>query len=94
MAAPGRAAFSTADRMRMILDRIDAALDAGETVYVHCFGGIGRTGSVVGCWLVRHGLSGKAALEQIARWRKGTPDGWKVSPETRAQRAFVRGWEQ
>lgn len=34
------------------------ALAAGQTVYVHCYGGIGRTGTVVGCWLVRHGLSG------------------------------------
>ena len=80
------------DGMRAILDRIDAALEADETVYVHCFGGIGRTGTVVGCWLVRHGLSGEDALEQIARWRRGTPDGWKASPETQAQRSLVQGW--
>jgi protein-tyrosine phosphatase len=83
----------TPEHMRAILDSIDAALAAGETVYVHCFGGIGRTGSVVGCWLVRHGLTGEAALATIAQWRENTPDGWKRSPETNAQRSFVREWE-
>jgi len=84
----------TAAEMRAILDAIDAALAAGETVYVHCFGGIGRTGTVVGCWLVRHGLSGAAALAQIAAWRNETPDGARPSPETAAQRALVLNWQE
>ena len=41
-----------------ILDAIDKALEDGKNVYVHCWGGIGRTGTVVGCWLVRHGMTG------------------------------------
>jgi len=32
-----------------MLDAIDAALAAGHRVYVHCYGGIGRTGTIVGC---------------------------------------------
>lgn len=78
--------------MTLILDTLDAALTQGETVYVHCFGGIGRTGTVIGCWLVRHGLTGQQALTQIAAWRKATPDGWKQSPETAAQRQLVLDW--
>lgn len=81
-------------QMAAILDTIDAALARGETVYVHCYGGIGRTGTVVGCWLVRHGLGGAAAIAQIAAWRAGTPDGWKASPETRAQRGMILEWEE
>ena len=61
MSVPRRAA-----EMAAILDAIDDALDEGRTVYVHCWGGIGRTGTVVGCWLVRHGLTGQGALDQIA----------------------------
>ncbi len=79
----------TAAEMARILDAIDDALEAGQVVYVHCYGGIGRTGTVVGCYLVRHGLSGQEALAEIARLRQGTPDGWKDSPETAAQRAMV-----
>ncbi len=84
----------TAADMSRILDAIDAALARGQTVYVHCFGGIGRTGTVVGCWLVRHGLRGTAALEQIAAWRAATPDGPRLSPETAAQRALVLNWQE
>jgi hypothetical protein len=80
------------EEMTRILDAIDGALAAGHTVYVHCFGGIGRTGTVMGCYLVRHGMSGQEALDKIARLRRGTPDGWKRSPETGAQRQMVLDW--
>jgi len=80
--------------MRAILDAIDEALAAGEMVYVHCYGGIGRTGTVIGCWLVRHGLSGEEALRRIAEWRAPTPDGWRASPETPDQRALILSWRE
>jgi hypothetical protein len=83
----------TKDALAGILDAIDRQLGRAETVYVHCWGGVGRTGTVVGCYLVRHGLSGKQALAEIARLRKGTPDGYKTSPETEAQRQTVRSWK-
>lgn len=79
-------------QMRHILDRIDGALHAGRTVYVHCFGGIGRTGTVVGCYLVRQGMSGEEALKTITRLRRDLPKSDRPSPETRAQRALVRTW--
>ena len=78
--------------MTLILAALDTALAQGETVYVHCFGGIGRTGTVIGCWLARHGLTGQQALSQIAAWRADTPDGWKQSPETAVQRQLVLDW--
>ena len=37
-------------QMTEILDVIDAALDKGKRVYIHCLAGIGRTGTVAGCW--------------------------------------------
>jgi protein-tyrosine phosphatase len=80
--------------MVAILNTLEAALQAGRGVYIHCYGGIGRTGTVVGCFLVRRGLSGEAALRQIAGWREGTPDGWKRSPETDEQREFVLNWKE
>jgi len=82
----------TVEEMVHILDTIDAVLEAGHTVYIHCYGGIGRTGTVIGCYLARHGLSGEDTLAEIACLRKGTPDGWKRSPETFAQRDMVRNW--
>jgi protein-tyrosine phosphatase len=82
---------AAADMVRL-LDTVDAALDAGHVAYVHCWGGIGRTGTVVGCYLVRHGWSGPEALDEIARLRWGTPDGHRQAPETEAQRQMVLDW--
>ncbi|MEW6364217.1 MAG: dual specificity protein phosphatase family protein [Acidobacteriota bacterium] len=80
--------------MRRILATIEKALADGDVVYVHCFGGIGRTGTVVGCYLVEHGMSGEEALREIDRLRDGTPDGNRRSPETDAQRGMVLGWQR
>ena len=57
----------TVAEMRETLAEIRAALDAGETVYVHCWGGVGRTGTVVACLLVHDGYSAADALE-AALW--------------------------
>lgn len=84
----------TIETMAHILDTIDRALDDGHCVYVHCWGGIGRTGTVIGCYLVRHGLSGEQALAQIALWREGTPKADRPSPETGEQRVFVMKWSE
>jgi ADP-ribosylglycohydrolase len=80
------------ESMTVILDRIEAALSAGEMVYVHCRAGIGRTGTVAGCYLARQGLSGDAALEQLnALWQDcARASSWPVVPETEAQEQFIR----
>ena len=81
--------------MTAILDAIDDAISAGTTVYVHCWGGRGRTGTVVGCWLARHGIAtGEAALTRIAELRSGVPKAHLPSPETERQRDMVRGWKE
>ena len=81
--------------MVSILDAIDASLAEGLPVYVHCWGGIGRTGTVVGCWLVRHGVPpGDEALERIALLRRDDPLGWRFSPESEEQRRLVTSWSE
>ena len=79
-----------------ILDAIDAALGDGRNVYVHCWGGIGRTGTIVGCRLVRHGRTGHEALAQIAEWWQDVEKSYihPHSPQTREQRAYVRHWAE
>lgn len=80
--------------MRRILDKIDESLGAGRRVYVHCWGGIGRTGTTVGCYLVRRGLGGEEALRRLAGWWQEVPKSriHPRSPETSEQAAFVRSW--
>ena len=80
--------------MAGILDVIDSALAQGRNVYVHCWGGVGRTGTVVGCWLVRHGRTGDEALAELGELWQGVEKIRRkpVSPETREQREYVRQW--
>jgi protein-tyrosine phosphatase len=78
----------TRDDLVAILDEIDAELDAGGVVYVHCWAGCGRTGVVVGSWLVRHGATADDALRRIADARG------LGCPQTLEQRAFVLGWRE
>ncbi len=84
------------EQMAGILDAIDAALGEDRTVYVHCWGGVGRTGTVVGCWLVRHGYTGDDALGQVGELFKGMkkyhPRYRPCSPEMPDQEAYVRNW--
>jgi protein-tyrosine phosphatase len=82
----------TTERMLEIQQTIEAALESGRTVYVHCLGGLGRTGTVLGCYLVEHEVSVAEALSEIQRRRRWTKDGWKKSPQTPAQVDFVKRW--
>jgi predicted protein tyrosine phosphatase len=81
--------------MTDILDRIDAALSEDKTVYVHCWGGVGRTGTVVATHLVRRGMRAQGALEQLARWWSTVEKNSRhpSSPENSLQVQFVRSWE-
>jgi hypothetical protein len=83
----------TVEEMVGILDTIDASIAGGRPVYVHCFMGIGRTGTVVGCWLVRHGraVTGNV-LDAIASLRASDPSSYIRSPVTDAQCALVSTW--
>ena len=77
-----------------ILDAIDGHIANGRTVYVHCWGGIGRTGTVVGCWLARHRGGGEQGLRELGeRWSQCAKSAERQSPETLEQVEFVRAWE-
>jgi protein-tyrosine phosphatase len=79
-------AVPTREGLVGILDEIDAELASGGVVYVHCWAGCGRTGVVVGSWLVRHGADPDESLRRIAELRG------PGCPQTLEQRAFVLGW--
>lgn len=78
----------THERLVATLDEIDAELRAGGLVYVHCWAGCGRTGVVVGAWLVRHGVTPPEALTRIAEARG------LGCPQTLEQRMMVLRWQK
>jgi ADP-ribosyl-[dinitrogen reductase] hydrolase len=82
------------DMTHVVLDLIDIKLARGEGVYVHCWGGVGRTGTIVGCWLARHGHHGDTALTRLAElWTSCPKSQRQDSPGTEAQRRYIREWQ-
>ncbi len=83
-------------QMRAILDQIGQWQLQRRKVHVHCWGGVGRTGTVVGCHLVEYGLSGEAALDHLRLlWTRMSADKRRRkphTPETQAQRDYVLNW--
>lgn len=80
--------------MEAILTAIDTSLAAKRPTYVHCWGGVGRTGTVIGCWLLRHTLAEPASvLKVLMELRQQDRDRrQRMSPETAEQQRFVKQW--
>ena len=85
--------ITTAAAMRAILDDIDTALQRGGVVYIHCWGGRGRTGTVVCCSLIRHGLTAPShAVEKMHALIGNRIHDFLPTPENDQQRLFVEQW--
>jgi protein-tyrosine phosphatase len=65
------------------LEKVTRTLSDGKNVVVHCRQGIGRSGLVAACLLVRKGMSPGAAVE-MASAARGVP-----VPETSEQRDWI-----
>jgi protein-tyrosine phosphatase len=74
-----------------LVEQILSRLRAGETVVVHCMGGLGRSGLVAACALVADGRRPSRAIADVRRARRG-------AIETTAQEGevgrFVRYWRE
>jgi hypothetical protein len=83
-------------QMHDLLRYVRRELAAGRRIYIHCRAGIGRTGLVVGCWLVGEGLDGAAALKRLNQlWRQSARSKtWREVPQTHQQGAYILGWHE
>jgi ADP-ribosyl-[dinitrogen reductase] hydrolase len=72
-----------------IVETIVAGLDRG-VVYVHCWGGIGRTATVIGCHLVDAGVLDTDIDARLLELRAGTRKSHRASPENGTQRDVIR----
>jgi hypothetical protein len=77
------------------LKAIQQALQSQERIYVHCSDGVGRTGMLMGCWLVEQGLDPRHVLDELAR-RFATMDksrSHRSTPSSAEQAEWVENWE-
>lgn len=75
-----------------IYDEIVTAVDDARRyggVYIHCWGGVGRTGTVVACWLGREVGTLDEALRRLHDARAGSRKAHRPCPESHAQRALL-----
>lgn len=86
LSAPGK------EEMIDILNCIDEHISNGKAVYVHCRGGYGRTGTVVGCWLRRHNKDIDAIREIRRLRRKQESTFYRDSPQNSKQKIMIENW--
>jgi hypothetical protein len=84
------------EMMTATLDAIDAAVVQGCKVYLHCVGGIGRTGTTVGCYFIRHGMEPAQALNHLRELYQTAAQSclFPLSPESEQQVRFILTWKE
>jgi len=83
----------TIDMMRKILSIVQDSIRQKKIVYLHCWGGVGRTGTAVGCFLLNNSLASKEnVLATINYLKRTTSIDKRQSPETEEQRKFIMEW--
>lgn len=81
----------SADSLNSLLADLESRLSNGEKLYVHCWGGRGRAGTVGAALLASmYNLTAEEALERIQRAFDTRKDNGRRSPETDEQIEFVR----
>lgn len=68
--------------------------DPEAKVYVHCWGGVGRTGTIIGCFLADQMKQDYVEVTNVLRrlWSDCPKSKWRDSPETRLQHWFIRNY--
>ena len=74
-----------------ILAHIRAEIAADKNVLVHCWGGKGRTGTVVGAWLIeQQGLGYPEVIDRMQQLRAGSRKAGQSVPDSAEQHNVLR----
>ncbi len=66
---------------------VDSEAAAGRGVVAHCLYGVGRTGTMLACYLVHKGMPADRAIAEIRRLRPGSIE---TDPQAQAVFSFAR----
>lgn len=80
---PDRQIPKSESKLTEVLESVTRDLSAGKNVLVHCRQGVGRSGLVAACLLVKKGMSPGAAVDSVSAAR-----GVSI-PETAEQRDWI-----
>jgi len=80
---PDRQVPKSESKLAEVLESVTRDLSAGKNILIHCRQGIGRSGLVAACLLVKKGMSPGAAIDSVSGAR-GVP-----IPETAEQRDWI-----
>lgn len=75
------------EQIERFVSFVDRHIERGCAVGVHCLAGLGRTGTMVACYLVTRGRSADQAIAEVRSARPG-------SVQTELQEQAVRRWER
>lgn len=79
--------------VQKLIKHIWAIVDADSRykIYIHCWGGLGRTGTIVGCLLAElYGYDYEETLNQLNALFQDCPkSSYRVTPENEQQRLFI-----
>ncbi len=83
----------TNEEMDEILHLVENCLAQNNPVYFHCWGGVGRTGTVLGCYLLKSKMATIVnVFDYINYLKRTTSINNRLSPETKEQMDFVRNY--
>ncbi len=87
----------TEEVMTTIISVVRDSITTGPVIYVHCWGAIGRTGTVADCWLHECGLGSGETLACVqhlyaTHMPKAKDVRYPEPPQTREQKNYIRGW--
>jgi atypical dual specificity phosphatase len=74
--------------VEVFVSAVGDALERGEAVAAHCAAGVGRTGTMLACYLVSQGMGARDAIEFVRSRRPGS-----VENETQEQ-AVLDWWRR
>lgn len=78
-------------RLEQLVSDIIKRIEEGEVLYLHCWGGRGRAGTLGASTLARmYGLSAEEALVRVQKAFDTRQDAGRKSPETAEQIEFVK----
>ena len=82
------------DEVDSLLEYIDSIIaEENNKVYIHCWGGVGRTGTIVACLYEYFGEDYDHAICHLRQsFKDGPKSQWRKTPETNDQLEFVRGF--